>query len=58
MMAHLIGWLKKQCVHRQRFESLAHASRAIGDRIAFHNTRRLHQALCMKTPAATFELVA
>ncbi|XDA99922.1 integrase core domain-containing protein [Sulfitobacter sp. LCG007] len=47
-----------ECVHRQRFESLAHASRAIGIWIAFYNTRRPHQALGMKKPAATFELAA
>ncbi|SFD85115.1 integrase core domain-containing protein, partial [Roseivivax sediminis] len=58
MMERLIRSLKEQCVHRQRFESLAHASRTIGDWIAFYNTRRPHQALGMKTPAATFELAA
>ncbi|SFE23809.1 integrase core domain-containing protein, partial [Roseivivax sediminis] len=58
MMERLIRSLKEQCVHRQRFESLAHASRAIGYWIAFYNTRRPHQALGMKTPAATFELAA
>ena len=57
MMERLIRSLKEQCVHRRRFESLAHASRAIGDWIAFYNTRRPHQALGMKTPAAAFELV-
>ncbi|WP_285675101.1 integrase core domain-containing protein, partial [Paralimibaculum aggregatum] len=31
MMERLIRSLKEQCVHRQRFESLAHASRAIGN---------------------------
>lgn len=45
-------------MHRQRFESLAHATRAISDWIQFYNTRRPHQALGMKTPAATFELAA
>ncbi|MEO0360813.1 MAG: integrase core domain-containing protein [Pseudomonadota bacterium] len=58
MMERLIRSLKEQCVHRQRFESLAHASRAIGDWIAFYNHRRPHQALGMKTPAAAFELAA
>lgn len=58
MMERLIRSLKEQCVHRQRFESLAHASRAIGNWIAFYNTRRPHQALGMKTPAAAFELAA
>jgi putative transposase len=58
MMERLIRSLKEQCVHRQRFESLAHASRAIGDWIAFYNHRRPHQALRMRTPAAAFELAA
>ncbi len=40
MMERLIRSLKAQCVHRQRFESLAHASRAIGDWIQFYNNRR------------------
>ncbi|MEM1345098.1 MAG: integrase core domain-containing protein [Pseudomonadota bacterium] len=35
MMQRLIRSLKEQCVFRQRFKSLAHASRAIGDWIAF-----------------------
>ncbi|MEO0625279.1 MAG: hypothetical protein AAF183_24390 [Pseudomonadota bacterium] len=59
--------LKEQCVHRQRFEILAHVSRATGDRnrhdislgpVAFdaglYNHRRPHQALGMRTPAAAF----
>ena len=58
MMERLIRSLKEQCAHRQRFESLAHASRAIGDWVAFSNHRRPHQALGMRTPAATFELAA
>jgi putative transposase len=52
MVERLIRSLKEQCVHRQRFESLAHASRAIGDCIHFYNHRRPHQALGMRTPAA------
>ncbi|MEL6477730.1 MAG: integrase core domain-containing protein [Pseudomonadota bacterium] len=45
-------------MHRQRFESLAHASRAIGDWIQFYNHRRPHQALDMKTPTEAFKLAA
>lgn len=30
------------CVHRQHFEGLAHASRAIGDWLQFYNHRRPH----------------
>ena len=58
MMERLIRSLKEQCVHRQRFESLSHASRAIGDWITFYNTRRPHQALAMKTPNEAFRLAA
>ena len=58
MMERLIRSLKAQCVHRQRFETLTHASRAIGDWIQFYNHRRPHQALGMRTPAAAFELAA
>ncbi len=58
MMERLIRSLKEQCVHRQRFESLAHASRTIGDWIQFYNHRRPHQALAMQTPAEAFRLAA
>ena len=58
MMERLIRSLKEQCVHRQRFESLAHASRTIGDWIQFYNHRRPHQALDMKTPTEAFKLAA
>ena len=58
MMERLIRSLKEQCVHRQRFESLAHASRAIGDWIQFYNHRRPHQALDMRTPTEAFKLAA
>jgi putative transposase len=58
MMERLIRSLKEQCVHRQRFESLAHASRAIGDWIQFYNNKRPHQALDMKTPTEAFKLAA
>ncbi|MCE8556909.1 transposase [Ruegeria pomeroyi] len=56
MMEHLIRSLKEQCVHRHRFESLADASRVIGDRIQFYNHRRPHQALAMRTPSEAFRL--
>ena len=36
---------------RHRFESIQHAARATGDRIQFHDNRRPHQALAMRTPA-------
>ncbi|WP_273961222.1 integrase core domain-containing protein, partial [Burkholderia pseudomallei] len=48
--------LKEQCVHRHRFETLQHASRAIADWIQFYNHRRPHQALKMKMPAEAFAL--
>jgi putative transposase len=58
MIERVIRTLKEQCVHRYRFETLQHASRAIGDWIAFYNNRRPHQALRMRTPAETFALAA
>lgn len=58
MVERVIRTLKEQCVHRQRFETLQHASRVIGDWIGFYNTRRPHQALGMKTPAEAFALAA
>jgi putative transposase len=56
MMERAIRTLKEQCAHRQRFESLQHASRVIGDWIGFYNQRRPHQALGMKTPRQTYQL--
>ena len=56
MVERVIRTLKEQCVHRHRFESQQHASRAIADWIQFYNTRRSHQALCMKTPAEVYRL--
>ena len=58
MVARVICTLKKQCAHRHRFESLAHASRVIADWIGFYNHRRPHQALGMKTPAMAYQLAA
>ena len=56
--ADVIRTLKEQYVHRHRFENQQHASRVIGDWIQFYNTRRPHQALGMKTPAAAYALAA
>ncbi|KGV18529.1 IS3 family transposase [Burkholderia pseudomallei] len=58
MVERVIRTLKEQCVHRHRFETLQHASRAIADWIQFYNHRRPHQALKMKTPAEAFALAA
>lgn len=58
MVEHVIRTLKEQCVHRQRFDSIHHAARAIGDWIGFYNHQRPHQALKMKTPAQAFALAA
>lgn len=58
MVERVIRTLKEQCVHRTRFETLQHASRAIADWIGFYNTQRPHQALGMKTPAEAFALAA
>ena len=58
MVERVIRTLKEQCTHRHRFENIKHASRVIGDWVQFYNNRRPHQALNMKTPAATFKLAA
>ena len=58
MVERVIRTLKEQCIHRQRFDSIQHAIRAMGDWISFYNTRRRHQALDMKTPAEAFALAA
>ena len=50
MVERVFRTLKEQCVHRHRFESLAHALRVIGDWIGFYNRQRPHQALKMMTP--------
>ncbi|WP_219631672.1 integrase core domain-containing protein [Klebsiella quasipneumoniae] len=54
MVERVIRTLKEQCAHRQRFETLQHASRVIGDWIQFYNQKRPHQALKMKTPAQAY----
>ena len=56
MVERVIRTLKEQCVHRQRFETIQHAARVIGDWICFYNHRRPHQTLGMKTPAEAFAL--
>ena len=58
MVERVIRTFKEQCAHRHRFETLQHASRVIGDWIAFYNNRRPHQALGMKTPAEAYALAA
>ena len=58
MIERVIRTLKEQCTHRQRFESIQHASRAIGDWIRFYNHQRPHQAVKMKTPAQAYALAA
>jgi len=58
MVERVIRNPKEQCVHRQRFDSIQHAARAIGDWTGFYNHRRPHQALKMKKPAQAFALAA
>lgn len=58
MVECVIRTSKEQCAHRQRFETLQHASRAIGDWIGFYNHGRPHQALGMRTPAEAYALAA
>jgi putative transposase len=40
MVERVIRKIKEQCIHRQRFDSIQHANRTIGDWIGFCNTRR------------------
>lgn len=58
MVERVIRTLKDQYLHRHRFETLQHASRVIADWIGFHNHRRPHQALTMKTLADAYALAA
>ena len=54
MVERVIRTLKEQCVHPRRFDSIQHATRAVGDWISVYNNRRPHQALAMRTPALAF----
>lgn len=58
MMERLIRSLKEQCIHHRRFESLANASRVIGDCFRLYNHRRQHHALAMRTPSEAFKSAA
>ena len=40
MVERVIRTLKEQCGHRQKFETLQHASRVMSDWIQFYNQRR------------------
>jgi len=48
MVDRVIRTLKEQCVHRQRFDSIQHSTREIGDWISPYNNRRSHHALDRK----------
>lgn len=50
VLERVIRTLKEQCIHRQRFDGIRHATRAIGDWISFYNNGRPHQTLGMRTP--------
>jgi putative transposase len=56
LVERVIRTIKEQCVHRQRFETLQHAFRVLGDWIGFYNQKCPHQALRMKTPNQAFEM--
>lgn len=58
MVERVIRTLKEQCIHRQRFDSIQHATRTIGDWSSFYNHRRPHQVLDMKTPTEAYALAA
>jgi putative transposase len=56
LVERVIRTIKKQCVHRQRFETLQHTSRVIGDWIGFYKQKRPHQALRMSIPNQAFAI--
>ena len=58
LVERVIQTLKEQCIHRQRFDSIQHAVRAIGDWISFYNHRRPHHALAVRTPTEAFRSAA
>ncbi len=58
MVERVIRTLNEQCVHRNRFETLQHASRVIADWINSYNHQRPYQALNMRTPAKVYALAA
>ncbi|MBS7805551.1 transposase [Rhizobiales bacterium TNE-4] len=58
IVERVIRTLKEQGIHRYRFESLQHATRASEDWIQLYNQRRPYQALNMKTPAQAIQLAA
>ena len=56
VVERVIRSLKRQGVHRQRFDSIQQATRAIGDWIRVSNNRPPPQALASRTPAEAFPL--
>ena len=58
MIERVIRTLKERCIHRHRFETQQHASRAIAEWIRFYNHRWPHQALGMKTPGVAYASAA
>jgi putative transposase len=58
MIERVIRTIKEQCIHRQRFDSVKHATHAIGDWVSFYNHRRPHRVQDIKTPAEAFAFAA
>lgn len=56
MAEGLILTLKERCIDRQRFDSIQHATRALGDWISFHGRLRPHHARIFLDPAEAFAL--
>lgn len=56
MVERVIRTLREQCIHRQRFDNIQQATRAIGDWISFYDHRCPDLALAMRTPAEAFNL--
>jgi putative transposase len=58
MVERVIRTQKEQCTHRQRFDSIQHATRTIDDWIIINNHCRPHQGMDIKKPAEAFALAA
>jgi putative transposase len=54
LVERVIRTINEQCMDRQRFETMQHATRVIEDWIGFFNQQRPHQALKMMTPSKAF----
>jgi putative transposase len=56
LVERIIRTIMEQCVHRQRFMTLQHASLVIAEWIGFNNQHRPHKALKIKTANQVFDM--